>query len=88
MDNAEQASISALARVRDNVRAERSGQSSGRQQCDWPEPKPLPNGLAPVEPSALSSCLTRWRRGSMTSPIDCSARLITLQSLHLLPSAP
>jgi hypothetical protein len=63
MDKAEQASISALARVRDNLRAERSGQSNGRQQCDWPEPKPLPNGLAPVEPFSsdfLPDALAPW----------------------------
>ena len=63
MDKAEQVSISALARVRDNLRAERSAQSNGRQQCDWPEPKPLPNGLAPVEPFSsdfLPDALAPW----------------------------
>src|SRR5215813_3400504 len=63
MDKATQVSIDALARVRERLRAERSAQSSGQEHHDWPEPKPLPSGLAPVEsfsPDFLPDALAPW----------------------------
>jgi len=63
MDKATQVSIDALARVRERLRAERSTQSSGQEQHEWPEPKPLPSGLAPVDSFSfdfLPDALAPW----------------------------
>jgi putative DNA primase/helicase len=66
MDRQAQISIDALKRIRDKKDAERVGghatdgaQPSTNPEADqsggraWPEPKPLPNGLTPVEPFSL-----------------------------------
>jgi hypothetical protein len=59
------------------IRADRS-QSNG-QQHEWPEPKPLPNGLAPVESFSsdfLPDALAPWVDDIAN---DCSARLTMSQ---------
>ena len=59
------------ARPSTNSRPDRSGVRA------WPEPKPLPNGLAPVESFSSDFCPMRWHRGLKTSRTDCNARPIT-----------
>src|SRR5947208_14407450 len=57
---AAQVSIDALARVRESLRGQRS---PTRGQDEWPEPKPLPTGLAPVESFSsdfLPDALAPW----------------------------
>ena len=76
MDRETRVSIEALKRIRDERRAERAGgyrtdnartsTNSGPDQPGvgaWPEPKSLPNGLAPVEPFSsefMPDALAPW----------------------------
>ena len=73
MDDARKVSIEALQRIRDQRKDLIAG-SSGRENApvqtkrerdsrEWPEPKPLPNGLVPVEPFSsefMPDALARW----------------------------
>ena len=73
MDDARKVSIAALQRIRDQRKDLMVG-SSGREDApvqtkrerdsrEWPEPKPLPNGLAPVEPFSsefMPDALAPW----------------------------
>jgi hypothetical protein len=76
MDKATQMSIEALKRIRDERRAPTAGgngtdsalaptyrKSDRSGLVAWPEPKPLPNGLAPVEPFSsefMPDALAAW----------------------------
>jgi Protein of unknown function (DUF3987) len=71
-----------LARIR---RAERFTQSDGQQQ-EWPEPKPLPNGLAPVEPFSfdfLPDALAPWVE-DIANRLQCPPDYVAVTALTSL----
>jgi putative DNA primase/helicase len=82
MDKAAQVSIDAIARVREKLRAERSTQSG------WPEPKPLPSGLAPVEPFSadfLPDALAPWVN-DIANRLQCPPDYVAVAALTSLGS--
>jgi hypothetical protein len=86
MDKTAQVSIDALARVREKLRAERSTQSNGQEQHEWPEPKPLPNGLAPVEPFSsdfLPDALAPWVE-DIANRLQCPPDYVAVAALTSL----
>jgi uncharacterized protein DUF3987 len=88
MDKAAQVSIDAIARVREKLRAERSTQSGGQEQREWPEPKPLPSGLAPVEPFSadfLPDALAPWVN-DIANRLQCPPDYVAVAALTSLGS--
>ena len=87
MDKAAKVSIEALQRIRNQRRdlmAGSSGTENARVQTkrerdsrEWPEPKPLPNGLAPVEPFSsefMPDVLALWVNDiadRLQCPLEC-----------------
>jgi uncharacterized protein DUF3987 len=66
------------------IRAERATQSSGH--CEWPEPKPLPNGLAPVEPFSsdfLPDALAPWIE-DIANRLQCPPDYVAVAALTSL----
>src|SRR5262249_51590382 len=60
-----------IALARDN----RKHKQDAHQAADWPEPKPLPSGLAPVESLSPDFLPDALHHGLRTSQTGCSARL-------------
>jgi Protein of unknown function (DUF3987) len=88
MDKAAQVSIDALARVREKLRAERVTQSNGQEQGEWPEPKPLPNGLAPVDlfsSDFLPDALAPWVE-DIANRLQCPPDYVAVAALTSLGS--
>ena len=85
MDKAAQVSIDALARVRERIRTDRS--STGGQD-EWPAPKPLPSGLAPVEPFSfdfLPDALAPWIE-DIANRLQCPPDYVAVAALTSLGS--
>jgi putative DNA primase/helicase len=85
MDKAAQVSIDALARVREKLRAGRATQQAD-QQPEWPEPKPLPSGLAPVEQFSsefLPEALAPWV-GDIANRLQCPPDYVAVAALTSL----
>src|SRR5262245_51227040 len=77
MDRAAEVSIEALRRIRD-----RSGVRA------WPEPQPLPNGLAPVEPFSLEfipDTLAPWVN-DISNRLQCPPDYVAVTALTALGS--
>src|SRR5215471_19228771 len=101
MDRATRVSIEALKRIRDEKRGEKSegyGSDSARSSTDprtnrpgigaWPQPKPLPNGLAPVEPFSsefIPDALAPWVN-DISNRLQCPSDYVAVAALTALGS--
>jgi Protein of unknown function (DUF3987) len=101
MDKATQVSIEALKRIRDEKRGEKSegyGSDSARSSTnprtnrsvigDWPKPKPLPNGLAPVEPFSsefMPDAIAPWI-DDIANRLQCPPDYVAVAALTALGS--
>ena len=98
MDDARKVSIEALQRIRDQRKDLIAG-SSGRENApvqtkrerdsrEWPEPKPLPNGLVPVEPFSsefMPDVLARWI-DDIGNRLQCPPDYVAVAALTALGS--
>ena len=90
MDRATQVSVEALKRITggngtDSALARTPDRSGVRV---WPEPKPLPNGLAPVEAFSsdfLPDALTPWIE-DIASRLQCPPEYVAVAALTALGS--
>jgi Protein of unknown function (DUF3987) len=67
------------------IRAEKA-KANGQQQREWPEPKPLPNGLAPVEPFSfdfLPDALAPWIE-DIANRLQCPPDYVAVAALTSL----
>jgi Protein of unknown function (DUF3987) len=98
MDKATKVSIEALQRIRDQRKdliAGGRGKDSAPLQTkresdrkEWPEPKPLPNGLAPVEPFSsefIPDALARWVN-DISNRLQCPPDYVAVAALTALGS--
>src|SRR5262249_47063745 len=98
MDRQTQVSIDALKRIRDKRDAERTGghardgarpTGAGRSGVgEWPEPKPLPNGLAPVEPFSsefLPHAFAPWN-DDIANRLQCPPDYVAVAAITALGS--
>jgi hypothetical protein len=72
--------------VREKLRAERSTQSNGQEQHKWPKPKPLPGGLALVEPFSsdfLPDALAPWVE-DIANRLQCPPDYVAVAALTSL----
>jgi hypothetical protein len=99
MDKQTQASIDALKRIRGKMQAKRASghatdgartsTNSGLDQLSvgaWPEPKPLPNGLAPVEPFSsefMPGALAPWI-DDIANRLQCPPDYVAVSALTAL----
>ena len=98
MDKATKVSIEALQRIRDQRKdliAGGRGKDSAPLQTkrepdrkEWPEPKPLPNGLAPVEPFSsefIPDALAPWVN-DISNRLQCPSDYVAVAALTALGS--
>lgn len=98
MDNATQLSIEALERIRDESRRSADGNgttlallpagTTNRGPIVWPEPKALPNGLAPVEPFSsefMPDALGSWIE-DIANRLQCPPDYVAVAALTALGS--
>jgi Protein of unknown function (DUF3987) len=93
MVDARKVSIEALQRIRDQ-RKDLMGGSSSTENApvqtsgEWPEPKPLPNGLAPVEPFSsefMPDALAPWI-DDIANRLQCPRDYVAVAALTALGS--
>src|SRR5262249_46325451 len=85
MDKPTKVSIEALQRIRDQ-RKDLIADGRGKHSAAWPEPKPLPNGLAPVESFSsdfLPDALAPWVE-DIANRLQCPPDYVAVAVLRAL----